>query len=235
MSFLNSINLDAWRVWAPLGIAGIIVWTLWLYRVVSSRFARPVVNDFRTTTSVVVPSYREDPDILISAWPLARRGPDRGHRRGRRRRHRVPGPARRGRRPRLRTIVFEHEGKRSALGVGIRAAVGEIVVLSDSDTLWTAGLLDAVQMPFVDPTVGAVGTQQNVYQRTTQRLAPHRRLDGRPPLLRLRAGDGPQGRGDLRVRAHGGVPALGRSCPCCPTSSTSSSSAAAASPATTAG
>jgi N-acetylglucosaminyltransferase len=69
--------------------------------------------------------------------------------------------------PRVRVLVFEHRGKRSALGVGIRAARGELVVLVDSDTRWTAGLLDAVQMPFIDPTVGGVGTQQNVYQRTT--------------------------------------------------------------------
>jgi N-acetylglucosaminyltransferase len=69
--------------------------------------------------------------------------------------------------PRLKVIPFVHRGKRSALGVGIRAATGELVVLADSDTRWEPGLLDAVQMPFVDPEVGGVGTQQNVYQRTT--------------------------------------------------------------------
>jgi N-acetylglucosaminyltransferase len=69
--------------------------------------------------------------------------------------------------PRLRVLVFEHSGKRSALGVGIREAQGEVVVFADSDTWWQPGLLDAVQMPFEDPTVGGVGTQQNVYQRTT--------------------------------------------------------------------
>jgi cellulose synthase/poly-beta-1,6-N-acetylglucosamine synthase-like glycosyltransferase len=69
--------------------------------------------------------------------------------------------------PRVRVIAFQHRGKRSALGVGIRVARGEVVVLVDSDTRWTPGLLDAVQMPFVDPAVGGVGTQQNVYQRTT--------------------------------------------------------------------
>jgi hyaluronan synthase len=69
--------------------------------------------------------------------------------------------------PRLRVLVFEHQGKRSALGVGIRAAQSEIVVLVDSDTRWQPGLLAAVQMPFIDPYVGGVGTQQNVYQRTS--------------------------------------------------------------------
>jgi N-acetylglucosaminyltransferase len=51
--------------------------------------------------------------------------------------------------------------------VGIRASKGEVVVLVDSDTRWREGLLEAVQMPFVDPLVGGVGTQQNVYQRAT--------------------------------------------------------------------
>lgn len=157
-----------WREVAPLGIAGLIVWSLWLYRMVGSRLARPVVNDFRTTTSVVVPSYREDPDILIqclATWLGNNPSEvilvvDEADVECQRRLAAVTDP-------RLRTMVFRHEGKRSALGVGIRAARGEIVVLSDSDTLWTAGLLEAVQMPFVDPWVGAVGTQQNVYQRAT--------------------------------------------------------------------
>ncbi|GII25805.1 hypothetical protein Pme01_54020 [Planosporangium mesophilum] len=152
----------------PLGLAGIFVWLLWLYRAVLSRFAKPVVNNFRTTVSVVVPAYREDPDILLECletW-LAQNPaeviivPDVDDVEVRRRLAAVEDP-------RVRVIAFQHRGKRSALGVGIRAAQGEVVVLVDSDTRWTPGLLDAVQMPFVDPAVGGVGTQQNVYQRTT--------------------------------------------------------------------
>jgi N-acetylglucosaminyltransferase len=67
--------------------------------------------------------------------------------------------------PRVRVLPFRHEGKRSALGVGIRAAQGEVLVLTDSDTAWEPGLLAAVQMPFENPTVGAVATQQKVYKR----------------------------------------------------------------------
>jgi len=152
----------------PLGIAGVVVWSLWLYRAIGSRLAPAIVSDFRTSTSVVVPSYREDAEILATcarSWLSqdpsevivvvdvadtdcqAALGAVED--------------------PRLNVIVFRHEGKRSALGVGIRAARGEVVVLCDSDTRWEPGLLAAVQMPFVDPMVGAVGTQQNVYQRTT--------------------------------------------------------------------
>lgn len=163
---LSPFGAASWGQVAPLGIAGIIVWGLWIYRVLGSRLARPVINNYRTTTSVVVPCYREDPDILmqcLSTW-LAQDPTevivvvDTDDAACRSRLGNI-------RDPRLRTIVFRHEGKRSALGVGIRAASGEIVVLADSDTMWTDGLLDAVQMPFVDPMVGAVGTQQNVYQR----------------------------------------------------------------------
>lgn len=150
----------------PLGIAGIFVWMVWLGRAVLSRFAKPVVNDFRTSVSVVVPSYREDPAILmqcLKTW-LEQNPmeiiivPDVEDVDVQRRLEALGDP-------RVRTLVFEHRGKRSALGVGIRAATGQVIVLVDSDTQWQPGLLDAVQMPFIDPMVGGVGTQQNVYQR----------------------------------------------------------------------
>jgi hyaluronan synthase len=156
----------SWRELMPLGLAGIFVWLLWLYRAVLSRFAKPVVNDFRTTVSVVVPSYREDPEILLEClqtW-LAQGPheiiivPDVADVEVQRRLAAVPDP-------RVRVLVFEHRGKRSALGVGIRAARFDTIVLVDSDTRWEPGLLAAVQMPFIDPQVGGVGTQQNVYQR----------------------------------------------------------------------
>jgi len=159
---------DDWHQVIPLGMAGVLVWSLWLYRAVSSRFAHAVVNDYRTTTSVVVPSYREDPDILLrclESW--LSQDPteviiviDTADVEAQRRLAEI-------RDPRLRVLVFEHSGKRSALGVGIRAARFEILVFADSDTSWEPGLLDAVQMPFIDPQVGGVGTQQNVFQRTT--------------------------------------------------------------------
>jgi N-acetylglucosaminyltransferase len=116
----------------------------------------------------VVPAYREDPDILLEClrtW-LDQDPyeviivPDVDDVEVQRRLATVDDP-------RVRVLPFEHRGKRSALGVGLRAAGGELVVLVDSDTRWTPGLLAAVQMPFADPQVGGVGTQQNVYQRTT--------------------------------------------------------------------
>lgn len=165
---VEAVGETSWRELMPLGLAGLFVWALWLYRAVLSRFAKPVVNNFRTSVSVVVPAYREDPDILLECletW-LAQDPaeiiivPDVEDHEVLRRLSLVEDP-------RVRVLAFEHRGKRSALGVGIRAATAELLVLVDSDTRWEPGLLDAVQMPFADPAVGGVGTQQNVYQRTT--------------------------------------------------------------------
>ena len=156
------------RPFVPIAIAGAVVWGLWLYRVILSRRAKAIVTDFHTSTSVVVPSFHEDPDILMRCLQTWRsQNPseiiivldvadiesyDRIAAIGD---------------PRLKPILFHHAGKRSALGVGIREAKGEILVLTDSDTSWTEGLLRNAQMPFADPTVGAVSTQQNVHQRNS--------------------------------------------------------------------
>lgn len=148
----------------PLGIAGGISWSVWLLRVILSRFYRPVPAGFQSTTSVVVPAYREDPDILVRCVIsfLAENPseviivPDVQDAEVISRLHRIGDP-------RLVVIPFVHHGKRSALAVGIRAASSEILVLADSDTQWEPGLLDAIQAPFADPEVGGVGSRQNAY------------------------------------------------------------------------
>jgi len=160
--------LDALRPYFPVAVAGIIVWSLWLYRFVLSRLAKAIESDFRTTTSVVVPSFHEDPEILfrcLETWRAQRPTEiivvldvadvdsyDRIAAIGD---------------ETLRPILFQHAGKRSALGAGIREAGSELLVLTDSDTSWEPGLLENVQKPFDDPTVGGVSTQQNVYERST--------------------------------------------------------------------
>ena len=153
----------------PLGLVGLLSWSVWAYRRFSSHRARPVVNDFTTTTSLVVPSFREDPRVLsqcLDSW-LAE-DPDEvilvvdvadvGC---------LEMLAARTLPVNVRVLPFQHRGKRSALGVGIRAATQKIVLLADSDTAWTEGLLRHVVMPFVDPSVGGVGTRQRVAARET--------------------------------------------------------------------
>jgi cellulose synthase/poly-beta-1,6-N-acetylglucosamine synthase-like glycosyltransferase len=163
VSELLSVVLGDWHLLLPLGVVGALSWSIWLIRKVLSTLYRTTVCDFRTTTSVVVPSFREDPDVLercLDTWLEQEPTeiivvPDVQD-------VEVLARLRARQHPRLKVIPFAHEGKRSALGVGIRAARGEILVLCDSDTRWQPGLLSFVQMPFVDPAVGAVGTRQNV-------------------------------------------------------------------------
>lgn len=164
----SAFSVESLRSLFPLALAGVIVWSLWLYRVVLSRLAKPITTPFRATTSVVVPSYHEDPDILLRCLDSWRaQDPteiivvlDIEDTEAFARIQALDDP-------RVLPILFRHAGKRSALGVGIRRASGEILVLADSDTFWQPGLLEAVQMPFADPDVGAVSTQQNVYDRAS--------------------------------------------------------------------
>lgn len=162
-------QLEQYRVLIPIGLVGLISWSVWLVRVFLSWRYRPTPVGYTTTTSVVVPAYREDPEILarcLRSWQTEKPTeiivvPDLAD-------TAVIDLLRaaQARDPRLRVIPFAHEGKRSALGVGIRAATSDILVLTDSDTQWLPGLLRAVQAPFKDPRVGGVGTRQNVYQPT---------------------------------------------------------------------
>jgi hyaluronan synthase len=167
-------SADQVRHLLPLGIVGLLSWSVWLIRVSLSRRYRPVPTGYRTTTSVVVPAYREDPDTLercLHSW-LAEDPtevivvPDSED-------HGVIEMLGHIDDSRLRVMAFHHEGKRSALGVGIRAATSEVIVLADSDTEWQPGLLAAIEAPFEDPTVGGVGTRQNVYRPET---SPWRRV-----------------------------------------------------------
>src|SRR5699024_3613987 len=51
--------------YAPLAVAGTVVWVVWLVRALLSWTTPPIESDFRTTTSVIVPSYHEDVEILM--------------------------------------------------------------------------------------------------------------------------------------------------------------------------
>jgi hyaluronan synthase len=163
---VDAAQLAHLRHLLPIGLVGLISWSVWLFRFTLSRVYRPVPPGFTATTSVVVPAFREDPDILdrcLRTW-LAENPteiivvPDLDDVEViQRLRQRAQFD------PRLVVLPFRHSGKRSALGVAIRHASSEILVLADSDTRWQPGLLKAILAPFRDPEVGGVGSRQNVY------------------------------------------------------------------------
>ncbi|HEY2098103.1 MAG TPA: hypothetical protein VGH72_16660, partial [Pseudonocardia sp.] len=51
----------------PLGILGLIRWSLWLVRRVPAVLYTPIVGDYRLPMSIVVPVYQEDPEIFETA------------------------------------------------------------------------------------------------------------------------------------------------------------------------
>jgi len=52
-------------------VVGALSWSVWLIRFSLSRIYRPAEPGYHATTSVIVPSFREDPDILsrcLDSW-----------------------------------------------------------------------------------------------------------------------------------------------------------------------
>ena len=178
----------------PIGIFGIISWSIWLYRRTMSHLAKPTINAFTTTSSLVVPVYGEDPVVLsqcLDTWIAA--GPTEiilvldvnDH-------ECLNMLASREKPDWVRVLVFAHRGKRSALGVGIRAATSEIVIMADSDTAWSPDLLRNVLMPFASGRWVASAPDKSL-PLATPRSGGGWPLAARHQIPRLRAGDGAKG------------------------------------------
>ncbi len=150
-----------WLYYLPIGILGIVRWGTWLVRRIPAALYRPVVNTFSLPLSVVVPVYREDPDIFakaIESW--LENGVDEiilvidaSDRVCQEVAARYP----------VTVLITDVPGKRDALRLGWEAARTPLVALVDSDTIWANDVAQQVCMPFADAGVGGVATRQNVY------------------------------------------------------------------------
>ena len=151
-----------WTWFVPLGILGVVRWLSWAFRRVPAVLYHPVVSDYRAPLSIVVPVYKEDPELFaqaIESWlandpaevilvidstdavcqEVASRYP-------------------------VTVVITDVPGKRDALRRGWEVAKTPLVALVDSDTVWAADVAEHVCMPFADPQVGGVGTRQNVWR-----------------------------------------------------------------------
>jgi hyaluronan synthase len=149
------------HVLIPLGLIGFVRWVSWLVRRVPAALYTPYESDHDSPITVVTPVYQEDPAILraaIESWlandvdaiicvidatdtvsqSVAAEYP-------------------------VSVIVTDVPGKRDALRLGWEHASTPIVALVDSDTIWARDVRREVLKPFADPTIGGVGTRQNVY------------------------------------------------------------------------
>jgi len=156
--------------WLPLSALGAVVWTAWLVRQLLGARYRPTPTGHRETISVVVPVYREDPVVLLRSLRTWQRNHpseillviDHSEEDLISRCEEWAAED-----PRLRVVVVVPPGKRHALRVGTEQATGDIVVLTDSDTMWESGFLPKLVAPFADPRVGGAGCRQNVYRPGT--------------------------------------------------------------------
>src|SRR2546427_12747976 len=151
----------------PLGIIGSMTWSLWAVRRFYGATYKPFQGSFNATTSVVVPVYMEDPEVLLRAIESYLENKVRevilvvdykDTLNIENIQKRFPGTSF----PDIKLIVTRDPGKRPALARGIREATGEIVILSDSDTSWAGNLLEEILKPFVDPEIAGVSARQNV-------------------------------------------------------------------------
>lgn len=165
----------------PLGILGLVRWSLWLVRRIPAVLYAPVGGNHTLSMSIVVPVYQEDPEIFetaIRSWlankvdevilvidetdstciSIAERYP-------------------------VTVLITNVPGKRDALRRGWNHAKTELVALVDSDTIWAPNVYEEVCKPFADPRIGGVGTRQNVYRpkgflaRITDMFLDHRYYD----------------------------------------------------------
>jgi hyaluronan synthase len=139
------------------------VWILWAIKVLLSRRYRPWTAPFRPTVSVVIPVVDEPLDLFRKVLDrICEQQPDETI-------VVINGP----RNHALESICNEVPGclhwtwtpvagKRNAVRIGVETARGEVVVLVDSDTLWTSGTLTELLKPFADPRVGGVTSKQRI-------------------------------------------------------------------------
>jgi hyaluronan synthase len=162
LAFVLQLNawIDTGQVFL-FAVFMLLIWLLWLLRVTLGSYYRPWQGSHTTTTSVIIPVVDEPEDLFRSVLErIVEQRPTETI-------VVINGP----RNPALekicadlgvRWVWTEVPGKRNALRIGVGLATGEIAVLVDSDTIWTADTLRELVKPFRDPTIGGVATRQRI-------------------------------------------------------------------------
>lgn len=142
-----------------------LTWVVWLAKVGLAARYRPWRAPYACTTSVVIPVVDEPLDLFRDVLRrIVEQGPTETV-------VVINGP----RNPDLERVCEEFAphvqwtwtpiaGKRNAVKVGVERCSGEIVLLVDSDTVWTPGTLPELVKPFADKAIGGVTTRQRILE-----------------------------------------------------------------------
>jgi N-acetylglucosaminyltransferase len=161
-------------LYIPLSIIGLWRWSFWVVRRVCAWLYRPKVAQWpdslpKLTVSVVTPVYNEDPvvfDQAVKSW--IKNGVDEIIAViDKTNTHHIIEFERKFRANKMLTtkfklIVTPKPGKRAALCDGIEHAKGDIIVLVDSDTVWSDDVLEKTLPYFVDAKVGGATVAQRI-------------------------------------------------------------------------
>ena len=162
LAFLLQINafVKSGQIF-PFAVFMLWVWILWLLRVTLAAQYRPVQAAYQVSTSIVIPVVDEPEELFREV--LSRIQEQRPNEII----VVINGP----RNEVLEKICGDHgvrwvwtdiPGKRNAVRIGVGMSSGDIVVLVDSDTVWTNDTLRELVKPFRDPKVGGVTTRQRI-------------------------------------------------------------------------
>lgn len=141
-----------------------LTWLVWIAKVVLSRRYRPWTEPYDTTTTVVIPVVDEPLDLFREVLQrIIDQGPTQ-----------IVVVINGRRNAGLEEVCQEYEqvewtwtpiaGKRNAVMVGVERSFGDVVLLVDSDTVWTENTLSELVKPFADPGVGGVTTRQRILE-----------------------------------------------------------------------
>ncbi|HEY2041360.1 MAG TPA: glycosyltransferase [Jatrophihabitans sp.] len=140
----------------------LLTWLVWLVKLLLSRQYRPWTEPYAVTTSVVIPVVDEPLDLFREVLQrIVEQQPTQ-----------VVVVINGRRNTALEEICTDFAevdwvwipvaGKRNAVRAGVERSTGEVVLLVDSDTVWTPGTHDELIKPFADPGVGGVTTKQRI-------------------------------------------------------------------------
>jgi cellobiuronic acid synthase len=148
----------------PFLVFFVYVWALWTAKSLAARRYRPsTAAPAALATSVIVPVFREPEELFRRVLASVRaNGPtemiavvDGGD----------PEAAAVAEEICDRVLRIPKAGKRAAIAAGLAAsdARTDVVLVLDSDTIWTPGMLDELLRPFADPRVGGVTPRQAIF------------------------------------------------------------------------
>jgi len=161
-------------LYIPLSLIGAWRWTFWLVRRITAEFYNPQVqpwpaDEVKPTTSIVTPVYNEDPIVFeeaMQSWIANGVDEivaviDKSNTR-----HIVDFQRRYVDNPTgetvCRVVVTPKPGKRAALCDGIEAATGDLIVLVDSDTIWSSDVLEKTLPYFQNERIGGATVAQRI-------------------------------------------------------------------------